>query len=93
MFNKIFLIMENVNTDDAVEKAGEMMMLPMNQLPELAIDFLEFLSARVGFCGEVCLTAYAAYNQMVLNMKCDDELYKITDPIYIKWWTDKGYSL
>ena len=51
MFNKIFLIMENVNTDDAVEKAGEMMMLPMNQLPELAIDFLEFLSARVGFCG------------------------------------------
>ena len=78
---------------NAVEEAVIMMQLPMKQLPELAVEFLHYLSKQVGFCGETCVTAYTSYNQMVLKMECEDELYKITQPDLLKWWADKGYYL
>jgi hypothetical protein len=78
---------------DAVEEAGKMMKIKMCDLPQLAIEFLKFLSHKYGFCGEICITAYAAYNQMVLKMKCDDDLYKVTQPESIEWWNNKGYVL
>jgi len=54
----------------------EMMEIPMNQLPELAVDFLRKTSKEVGYCGEVCLTCFAAYAQCVENLPCEDDLYK-----------------
>lgn len=80
-------------TKPAVEEAQKMMSVPMNQLPTLAIEFLNHLSKRVGFCGEVCLSAYAAYNQFVLKMVCEDTLYKVTDSDSIKWWNERGFSI
>jgi len=77
---------------DAVEEAGEMLRTPMNELPELALEYLKYLSNKVGMCMEVCLTAYAVYNQMVLKMKCNDDLYIMTDQDSIDWWASKGYK-
>ncbi len=77
---------------DAVVEAGIMLRTPMNELPELAMGYLKFLSNKIGMCLEVCLTAYAVYNQMVLDMDCNDELYFMTDPDSIKWWSDRGYE-
>ena len=75
----------------AVEEAGKMMMLPIKDLPALAHEFLQFLSKKVGFCGETCMTAFAAYNQVVLKMECEDNCYKLTEPDLLKWWEEKGY--
>ena len=82
-----------INSKCAVAEAVKMMRLPMKDLPELAMEFLKHLSNKVGYCMETCLTAYATYNQMVLKMECEDELYKITQPDLIQWWEDKGYCL
>lgn len=78
-------------TKFAVAEAGKMMDVKMEELPPLAIDFLQFLSGIYGFCGGTAFTAYAVYNQMVLGMECEDELYIMTDPNQIKWWADRGY--
>lgn len=74
----------------AVDEAVKMMAIPMNKLPEPAIAYLKKLSKEVGFCGEVCITAYAYYNQAVLNMPCDDSLYKIPDDVKA-WFVEHNY--
>lgn len=74
----------------ALEKAQEMMLLPMKDLPKEALEYLKYLSNKVGMCMEVCLTAYCAYNQMVLNMPCNDDLY-IVSSVEKQWWIDNGY--
>ena len=76
--------------NQAVTEAGKMMIMPMNQLPPIALEYLQDLSKRVGFCGEVCLTAYAAYNQMVLGMPCDDSLYQLPQEEK-DWFINRGY--
>lgn len=82
-----------ISSNRAVEEAVKMLRIPMKDLPELAMEFLKHLSKQVGFCGETCITAYAGYNQMVLKMECEDDLYKITQPDLLQWWADKGYYL
>ena len=77
---------------DAMIKVSEMMATPMNQLPALAIDYLRDFSKKVGFCGEVCVTAYAAYCQAVLKMPCADEGYKI-DVDAKRWFEARGYKI
>jgi len=84
--------MEQTTNNLAVEEAIKMLSLPMKDLPELAMEFLKYLSSKVGMCIEVCISAYAGYNQMVLKMECEDDLYKITDSDLLKWWEDKGYT-
>lgn len=80
------------NNNCAVEEALRMMGIPTRDLPVLATEFLRHLSSKVGYCSEVCITAYAAYNQMVLKMKCEDSLYAITEED-LEWWADRGYYL
>lgn len=80
-----------MNKNQAVDEAVKMMGMPMNQLPEAAIEYLRHISIETGFCGEVCISAYAAYNQAVLGMPCEDELYKIP-PVELRWFVDKGYT-
>lgn len=72
-------------TPDAMIEAGRMMQTPMNQLPPLAMDYLKDLAGRIGICGEVYVTAYAAYCQAVLKMPCSDPLYVIP-PSEQVWW-------
>jgi len=67
-------------------------LLPIKDLPKEAIEYLKFLSSKVGMCMEVCLTAYCAYNQAVLNMPCDDALYILQDTEDgRKWFVAMGY--
>lgn len=74
----------------AVEEACKMLNIPMKNLPEPALEYLKYISSKVGFCGEVCLTAYAYYNQAVLNMKCEDDLYKIPQED-LMWFREHNY--
>lgn len=74
--------------NEAVEKAIEMLQIPMKDLPEFAKEFLQHLSNKVGLCIEVCITAYACYNQAVLNMNCNDDLYMISQED-LKWFKDR----
>jgi hypothetical protein len=60
---------------DAVERAQELMRMPMRDLPPKAIAAAKFLAAQVGMCAETCLTAYAAYAQVVEGLPCADEAY------------------
>jgi len=70
---------------NAVERAYELMILPMNQAPPLAQAYLKDLASRVGLCGEVCMTAYATYAQLTEKLPCTDELY-IPSPTEIEFY-------
>jgi hypothetical protein len=76
---------------DAMEEAMIMMHLPMSSLPKISLDYLKELSSKVGFCGEVCVTAYAAYCQAILGMPCEDEGYKI-EPDAKKWFEENKHK-
>ena len=60
---------------DAVQRAYELMLLPMRDAPLMARMYLQNLSSRVGVCGEVCMTAYATYAQLTEKLPCTDDLY------------------
>jgi hypothetical protein len=62
---------------DAMKRAGEMMSIPMKDVPPLALKFAKKLCQKYGGCGEVVLTAYAAYAQSVEGLSCDDDLYQV----------------
>jgi len=64
---------------DAVTRAQEMMGMPMGNLPVRAWLYSKFLSLKYGFCGEVLMTAYAAYAQKIEGLSCDDSLYKVDE--------------
>ena len=72
-------------------KVTEMMSTSMNKLPLAAIDYLKYLSSTQGFCGEICVTAYAYYCQAILGMKCSDPSYKITKEA--KQWFEENKDL
>jgi len=63
----------------AVERGQELMEVPMDQLPEAALKFAADLCRRFGMCGEVCLTAYTIYAQVVEGLPCNDGLYEATE--------------
>ena len=85
--------MSAISNNDALKEAQKMMKIPMDELPVLAREFSRYLSGKIGNCAEAYLTAYAAYNQMVLGMKCEDKLYVITKSDLLTWWADRGYYL
>lgn len=72
----------------AVERAKEMMGVSFGRLPWLAVEYMKQLSREVGFCGEVCLTAWAAYAQCVEGLECTEELYKADDRD-VEWFDNK----
>lgn len=79
----------------AVTRAVEMMAIPIKDLPPLAVEFAKLLCAKVGMCGEVLLTAWAAYAQAVEGLECDDDLYQISaqDLAWFRERMDKGNSV
>lgn len=77
--------------EPAIERAVAMAALPMNQLPPLALGFLKHLSSQIGMCGEVCITAYAVYAQIVEKLECNDSLY-CPDEDARKWFAAHGYE-
>lgn len=66
-------------SNEAVDRAVEMMKIPMNELPKRAIGYAKFMCNKYMMCGEVLLTSWAHYAQAVEGLECDDDLYKITE--------------
>ena len=60
---------------DAAARGMELALIPMKDVPPLALDFLRHLAKKVGMCGEVCITAFAVYAQCVEGLPCGDSLY------------------
>lgn len=60
---------------DAAARGMELALIPMKDVPPLALDFLGHLAKKVGMCGEVCITAFAVYAQCVEGLPCSDSLY------------------
>lgn len=46
-----------------------------SQLPPLARDYHDAFCRRVGLCGEMSLTAFAAYAEIVEGLPADDPEY------------------
>lgn len=69
----------------AVERAAELLNIPIKDLPPLAVQFRNRLCSEMGLCLEVCLTAFAAYAQCVEGLPCDDEAYKAR-PQDVHWF-------
>lgn len=76
----------------AVERASEMMQIPMKELPPLALEFARKLSREVGCCGEVLMTAFAVYAQCIEGLPCDDELYR-AKPEDVEWFNKQAATL
>jgi hypothetical protein len=64
---------------DTMDVVSEMMMIPMNQLPQIAMEHLKYISSKIGFCGETCVTSYAAYCQAILKLPCKNKSYTIDE--------------
>ena len=61
---------------DAQLRGVQLLLVPMNTLPPVALSYLRHLSRRVGMCIETCLTAYAAYAHVVEKLPLgEDTLY------------------
>lgn len=60
----------------ALVRAQEMMQCPMGQLPWMAVEFARYTCNKVGMCGEVLLTCWAVYAQIVEKLPCGDDLYQ-----------------
>jgi len=82
--------MKKTDPNEALTKAGEMMGTPQNQLPKEAMEFVHYTSSKIGICGEVFITCFAVYNQVVLGMSCNDSLYQAREEDR-QWFIDKGY--
>lgn len=74
----------------AMQRAQEMMLVPRKDLPPLATEFAQYLCGQVGMCGEVFLTSYAVYAQIVEKKVCRDDLYW-PDREALEWFAGRGY--
>lgn len=70
-----------------VDRAMELMTIPVSKLPPLALEFAKHLCGQIGMCGEVLITAYAAYAQCVESCPCDDSVYDGSS--YQHWFDDR----
>lgn len=62
---------------EAMNLALTLMNSPMKNIPKLALDYADHLSKKVGFCGEIFVTAFAHYAQAVEGLQCNYGLYVI----------------
>jgi hypothetical protein len=64
---------------DAVARASQLMSAPPRERPVLALEYARHLASSLGLCGEIVVTAFAAYAQAVEGLPCADSLYQIGD--------------
>lgn len=62
---------------DAVDRAQELMTVPAGMLPPGALAVRNKFCSELGMCAEVCLTAFAAYAQVVEGLPCADVQYRV----------------
>jgi len=68
-----------INQSPAVKRAVELAGTPMGKVPMPALKFARYLCRKLGMCGEMFVTAYAAYAQIVEGLECDDPLYAVDE--------------
>ncbi len=61
----------------AEERMTEFYNSSWKNIPAMAVEFVQYYSKQYGFCGEVCLTAFSAYAQVVEKLPCKNPLYKV----------------
>jgi hypothetical protein len=59
--------------------------VPAGDLPHEALVYASYLCTKYGMCGEVMLTGYVVYAQIVEGLVCDDDLYMATSAIREEW--------
>jgi hypothetical protein len=69
----------------AVKRGIEMMSWPTRNIPTSAMLYAAYLCKSYGMCGEVLLTAYVVYAQIVEGLTCGDDLYNVTDAVRAEW--------
>jgi hypothetical protein len=79
-----------IEKKDTMSVVSTMMETKMSQTSPIALEYLQFLSKKYGFCGEIIVTAFAHYCQAVLGLPCDNPDYRITNE-GVNWFLDNGY--
>ena len=69
----------------AVKRGLEMMSWPTKNIPTPAMLYAAYLCKSYGMCGEVLLTAYVVYAQIVEGLTCGDDLYNVTESVRAEW--------
>ncbi len=72
----------------ADERGQQLMRVPMNQLPPVALNYARHLCQKYGACCEVYLTAYVQYANVVEGLEIEDDGYKPVMPEDIQWFAD-----
>lgn len=75
---------------DTMSVVNTMMSHKMSHISPIAIEYLQFMSKKYGFCGEVMITAFAHYCQVVLGLPCDNPDYRCNNEA-INWFLDNGH--
>lgn len=74
----------------AEERGMEMLVIPLKDIPPVAMNFLKKLAVESGgACLEVYLTAWTVYAQCVEGLECTDELYKAR-PQDVQWFKENA---
>lgn len=69
----------------AVKRGLEMMAWPTSNIPTSAMLYAAYLCKSYGMCGEVLLTAWVVYAQIVEGLDCGDDLYRVTPAVRAEW--------
>lgn len=72
----------------AEDRGIEMMLIPMGELPPLALAFAARLCGSRGICGEMLLSAWCSYAQEIEGLVCTDDLYR--SPKWVVEWFDEN---
>jgi hypothetical protein len=72
----------------AEQRGMEMMLIPMRDLPPLALEFANKLAREAGMCMETLLTAYTVFAQCAEGLPCTDELY-VAREADRQWFADR----
>jgi hypothetical protein len=72
-------------TPPAVKRGVEMMSWPTKDIPTPAMLYAAYLCNSYGMCGEVLLTAWIVYAQIVEGLSCGDALYSVTEAVRAEW--------
>lgn len=74
----------NADVKTAVDRAMEMMTIPTGKLPIEAVELAYYIAKELGGCGEIFITAYAIYAQVVEGYTTDDTPYHMDSfPEYV----------
>jgi hypothetical protein len=70
---------ETHETIGAEDRASQLYAMKPSKIPRTALEYARYLCSKYGSCGEIFITAYAHYAQLVEGLTTNDALYKIDE--------------